>query len=349
MILTGNNTATGTVTISGGTLQIGNAGTSGSIAGNVANSGTLVFNRSDNYTYSKVISGAGAVIQAGSATLIFDGDNAYTGVTTISDGTLQIGDDGTTGSIAGDVVNNGSLVFYRSDEYSYSGIISGTGTVHKNGAARLILTGTNAYSGATVINSGTLSVNVLADGDSASNIGAAAATADRLIINGGTLEYTGAGSTSNRLFTIGTGVSGAAILASGTGELNLNGTGSLAFTGNGSRTLTLGGSNSGNNSLAVVIGDQGTNATSVTKTGTGKWILTGENTYTGITSISAGTLVIDGSTHAGSAVNVAAGATLAGSGMAGGNVTVANNGIIAPEPAQGPCILEVLYLTMHQY
>lgn len=334
-ILTGNNTATGTVTISGGTLQIGNAGTSGSIAGNVANSGTLVFNRSDNYTYSKVISGAGAVIQAGSATLIFDGDNAYTGVTTISDGTLQIGDDGTTGSIAGDVVNNGSLVFYRSDEYSYSGIISGTGTVHKNGAARLILTGTNAYSGATVINSGTLSVNVLADGDSASNIGAAAATADRLIINGGTLEYTGAGSTSNRLFTIGTGVSGAAILASGTGELNLNGTGSLAFTGNGSRTLTLGGSNSGNNSLAVVIGDQGTNATSVTKTGTGKWILTGENTYTGITSISAGTLVIDGSTHAGSAVNVAAGATLAGSGMAGGNVTVANNGIIAPGTGTG--------------
>ena len=68
-ILNGNNTATGTVNITDGTLQIGNGGTSGSINGPVTNNGTLIFNRSNSFTFSKVISGTGNLIKTGDGTL----------------------------------------------------------------------------------------------------------------------------------------------------------------------------------------------------------------------------------------------------------------------------------------
>ena len=58
--------------------------------------------------------------------LILTGTNTYTGGTTVSAGTLQIGDGGTSGSVAGDIVNNARLVFNRSDALTYAGIISGT-------------------------------------------------------------------------------------------------------------------------------------------------------------------------------------------------------------------------------
>ena len=65
MTLTGNNAYTGGTTISGGTLQIGNAGTSGSVAGNIVDNAALVFDRSDDLTYAGGISGSGSVAQVG--------------------------------------------------------------------------------------------------------------------------------------------------------------------------------------------------------------------------------------------------------------------------------------------
>ena len=138
-ILTGNNTAEGTVTISGGTLQIGNAGTSGNIAGNVTNGGTLIFNRSDNSTYIGDISSTGTVTKTGAGTLIFTGTNSYSGITTVSSGTLQIGDASTTGSITSNITNNAALVFDRSDAYIYGGVISGSGSVTISGNGTLTL------------------------------------------------------------------------------------------------------------------------------------------------------------------------------------------------------------------
>ncbi|MBT2324306.1 autotransporter-associated beta strand repeat-containing protein, partial [Variovorax paradoxus] len=149
LVFTGTNTYTGGTTISAGTLQIGNGGTTGSIAGDVLNNGTLAFNRSDNLSYGGQISGTGALRQQGSGTTILTGANSYTGGTTIAAGTLQLGNGGTSGSIVGDVVNNGTLVLDRSDTLTLAGLISGTGTLTQQGTGTTVLTGANSYSGAT--------------------------------------------------------------------------------------------------------------------------------------------------------------------------------------------------------
>ncbi|WP_247554278.1 autotransporter-associated beta strand repeat-containing protein [Bradyrhizobium sp. 138] len=155
-ILTGDNSYTGGTTIAAGTLQIGNGGTTGSIVGNVVNDGVLAFNRSDAITWAGDISGSGALRQTGSGTTILTGDNSYTGGTTIAAGTLQIGNGGTTGSIVGNVVNDGVLAFNRSDAITLAGDISGSGSVQQIGSGTTILTGTNTYSGDTIVSSGRL-------------------------------------------------------------------------------------------------------------------------------------------------------------------------------------------------
>ena len=157
--LTGTNTYSGGTTISAGTLQLGNGGTTGSIAGDVLNNATLAFNRSDAMSFDGVISGNGAVQQFGTGTTTLTGTNTYTGGTTISAGTLQIGNGGTTGSIAGDVLNNAMLAFNRSDAMGFDGVISGSGSLWQVGTGTVTLTGTSTYTGATTVNGGTLAVN----------------------------------------------------------------------------------------------------------------------------------------------------------------------------------------------
>src|SRR5215469_9016188 len=114
LTLTGDSTYTGGTTISAGTLQLGNAGTTGSVTGNIVNNAALTVNRSNAPTYAGVISGTGTVTQSGAGTLTLTGGNTYTGATTISAGTLQLGNGGTTGSVAGNIVDNAALVFNRS-------------------------------------------------------------------------------------------------------------------------------------------------------------------------------------------------------------------------------------------
>lgn len=99
--------------------------------------------------------------KAGAGTLILYGNSTYTGTTTVSAGTLQIGNGGSTGSLAtSGVVNNGTLVFNRSDAgLSLGAAISGTGAVIQSGSGRTTLTGTSSYTGVTTVNNGTLIVN----------------------------------------------------------------------------------------------------------------------------------------------------------------------------------------------
>lgn len=96
-ILTGENTYTEGTAISGGTLQIGDGGKSGSITGSVRNNASLVFNRSDALTFDGQIFGSGRVSQKGTGTLRLTADHTYSGGTTVENGTLIV-----DGSIEGD-------------------------------------------------------------------------------------------------------------------------------------------------------------------------------------------------------------------------------------------------------
>ena len=66
-------------------------------------------------TIGVAIVGAGDVTKTGPGTVILTAANTYTGGTTISGGTLQLGNGGTTGSIVGNITDNGVLEFNRTD------------------------------------------------------------------------------------------------------------------------------------------------------------------------------------------------------------------------------------------
>ncbi|MEY2878295.1 MAG: hypothetical protein RLZZ15_675, partial [Verrucomicrobiota bacterium] len=184
------------------------------------------------------------------------------------------------------------------------------------------------------INAGTLSVSTLANGSANSGIGASNSNASNLVFNGGTLQYTGATVSTDRKFKIDT--NGATIDASGSGALTFTATGSSAFTygtAGTSRALTLTGSNTGTNTLSGILTDNGAGLTSVTKTGAGNWALSGASTYTGATTVSAGTLSVNGSIV--SAVTVNSGGTLGGTGTITSAVTIASGGTVAPGNSPG--------------
>jgi outer membrane autotransporter protein len=313
-VLTGDNTYTGGTTISAGTLQLGNGGGSGAILGNVTNNGALAFNRSDTVAFPGLISGSGAVNQIGAGTTILTADNTYTGGTTISAGTLQLGNGGTSGAILGNVVDNGALAFNRSDVQTFAGQISGSGVVNQIGTGTTILTANNTYTGGTAISAGTLQLGnggttgaIL--GDVANN---GALTFNRSdvqtfvgqISGGGVVNQIGTGTTiltADNTYTGGTTISAGALqLGNGgtTGSIlgNVVDNGVLAF--NRSDTMTLAGQISGSGVVNQI--------------GTGTTVLTGNNSYTGGTTIAAGTLQL-------------------GSGGASGAIVgnVANNGVLA--------------------
>ena len=276
-ILTGTNTYAGGTTITGGTLQIGNGGTTGTLGtGAVTNNATLAFNRSDTLTVANAISGTGALSQIGPGTTVLTGTNTYAGGTTIAAGTLQIGNGGTTGSIVGNVVNNTTLAFNRSNAYTFAGLISSTGALAQLGTGTTTLTGNNTYTGATQVLAGTLQAGALnAFGNLSATTVAAGATLDLNSFNQ----------------TIG----------------SLAGAGSVTL---GAATLTTGGDNTGTLFSGVIAGTGG-----LTKAGLGTLTLTGTNTYAGATMIAAGTLIVNGSLAASSGFVAAAGTVIGGTGI----------------------------------
>jgi outer membrane autotransporter protein len=260
LVMTGNSGYAGGTTISAGTLQLGNGGTSGSITGDVVNNGTLVFDRSDVSTFGGAISGSGAVNQIGTGTTVLTANNTYAGGTTISAGTLQLGNGGTSGSIAGNVTNNGALVFSRSDAYTYGGQISGSGTVSQIGSGTTILTANNTYTGGTTVSAGTLAIGDAAHAQATSGSGnvsvATGATLGGYGQIAGSVQNSGTLAVANALSAFATGPTGTLRIG---GSVTNNGTLALAAAnGTPGNVLQIAGNYTGSGQIVLnTVANQG--------------------------------------------------------------------------------------------
>ena len=253
VVLVGTNGYSGLTTIDAGTLQLGSGSTGGIIAGSVLNNGVLAFNLS-NATYGGTISGSGSLTTPGGS-VVLTGSNSYTGPTLINAGTLQIGNGGTTGSIAAAsvITANGTLSFDRADNVTYGGSILGAGAIAQNGSGNLVVTGVNSQfaGGSFDVNSGTLTV-----------------TANGELGNGTTAT------------TLETAQTGGTIYLTGSSVVNLNriavrGTNSLLIDDNASVTTT------GNFIVGVVSGNNIPTAVNCSATQNGGTVLVQGDFYDG--------------------------------------------------------------------
>ena len=262
LILTNTNTNTGATSVTGGVLDVGNGGTTGSLGSgaiSVASGAEIVFNRSNAFTVSNTISGAGLVTKKGAGRMTVNGNNSggtvnwyFTGTgngdinfanaNAVGTGsTLTLADNavgsaffpgsGNTSDLALSIGSGANFTWNGStgNTNTISGVMSGSGTFTKVSGETLILTGASTFSG-PISNSG-----------------------------GGTLQIGGAG-----------------VLGSG----NYSGTISNAatFTVNTTSDQTLGGVISGGGVL--------------NKSNSGTLTLTAGNTYSGSTNVNSGTLAI---------------------------------------------------------
>lgn len=289
----------GSTTINGGAIEVtclidggaaSSIGASGAGAANlILNGGTLRYvgaGGGTNRQFTLGASGGNALDASGSGAINFTHNGAVTFAAPNTAQTLTL-----TGTSAHDnrlgvqLTNNGT----------------GVTSLNKTGAGTWILSNPGStYTGVTTISGGVLGVDKLADGGLASSLGASSSAASNLVIgNGSTLRYTGAGDVTNRLFTLSAGVT--FIESAGSGAIVFTGAGPVTLAGNNqARTIALGGSNTGDNTLAGSIGNAGTGKTSLAKNDNGTWVLTGTNTYTGNTVINAGLLKIGNGGTAGS-------------------------------------------------
>jgi filamentous hemagglutinin family protein len=288
---TGGGTGISSLTVGAATLSAG--------AINVINA--LSLSPTVSGTVSGVISGAAATLtQGGAGNLVLTGTNTYGGNTTVSSGSLTLQGSGSLGSGSyegGVAIGSGAtLRVSTSVDQTLGGAISGSGALVKDTstASTLTLTSANSYTGGTTIDAGSLTLgadNVLAD--------AAAIT-----VNGGSLDI---GSHSDAVGTV-TLNSGA--IRGSTGVLS---------------AASVVASNSAAASISAILGGSG----GLDKYGAGTLTLSGANSYTGSTTVNAGTLAIANPTGLGGVAGgttVASGAVLDLQGMAVGSEAIILNG-----------------------
>lgn len=324
-----------------------------------AGTGAVNFNHTDSaYQFDTMIAGNGTVNQTGPGTTMLTASNTYTGGTTISDGTLQLGNGGISGSITGDIADAGTLAFDRSDAaLTLAGVISGTGAVRQIGSGTTTLTGNNTYTGATTIIAGTLALG--GDGAISKSSGVedngtfdisaitGSSTSITTLSGNGLVELGGATlnlSAAHDTFAGSVQGSGGLSLSSGTETL----TGNNTYTGGttiSDGTLQLGdGGTSGsvvgaiinNGTLAIDRSDAVslgaiTGTGGIDQIGSGTTTLAGNNSYTGATRVVAGTLTAGAAQafSATSATTVATGATLDLAGFSQDLASLDNSGTVS--------------------
>ncbi|WP_250633788.1 autotransporter-associated beta strand repeat-containing protein [Pinirhizobacter soli] len=241
------------VDFEGGTLQVtGTAYTSTprAIVFGAAGGGFDIADAANTFTVAQPLTGTGGLTKLGDGTLVLAGANTYSGGTTISAGTLQ----GDTGSLQGNITDNGSLVFNQGTDGTFAGVVSGTGSLTKDGAGTLTLDGAHTYTGITLIDNGTLKIGPAGSLASSAGVGLAAGT---------TLDLSGSGDQSLGL---------------------LNGAGGTVDLGPNTLTLT----GTGNGSYAGTIIGSG----ALVKDGASTQTLSGTNLYSGGTTVNDGALIL---------------------------------------------------------
>ena len=277
LTLNGASSYTGGTTVEAGRL----VGSTTSLNGDIANSGTVEFAQASDGTYAGAVSGSGGLIKSGTGTLTLAGANSYTGGTTVEAGRLI----GSITSLRGDIANSGTVEFAQASDGTYAGAVSGSGGLIKSGTGTLTLAGNNSYTGGTTIEAGRLVGSTTSlNGD---------------IANSGTVEFAQASD----------GTYAGAV--SGSGGLIKSGTGTLTLAGNNSytggttieagrlvgSTTSLNGDIANSGTVEFAQASDGTYAGAVSgsggliKSGMGTLTLYGANSYTGGTTIEAGRLV----------------------------------------------------------
>ncbi len=278
IVLQGATQPTTVVDMGGGTFNINSLSFSGTANFAVNAAGTATTLRIGNggitMTGGSNLSIANALALSAGQTWANNGSGNNTltvsGLVNLEGNTLSVGGSGTGAT-------------------NITGIVSNTGGLTKVGAGSGVVTlsGANTYTGITTVSSGVLATTTLANGGAASGIGQSGNGAANLVLDGGTLRYTGAVISTDRLFTL--TLNNSTLEANGSGALTFANAGAIAFTGSGARTFTLGGTSTAANVFTPIIGDGG-GATSLVKSGAGRWIMGSTGTYTGTTTISGGTL-----------------------------------------------------------
>ncbi|ECD3927915.1 fibronectin-binding autotransporter adhesin ShdA [Salmonella enterica subsp. enterica serovar Wangata] len=275
LILSNTGNDYGDTEIVGGILAAKDAASLGTGDVTIAENATLALSQG---TLDNNVTGEGQIVKSGSDELIVTGDNNYSGGTTISGGTLTVDHADSLGS--GDIDNSGVL---KVGEGELENTLSGSGSLVKTGSGELTLSGDNDYSGGTIISDGTLIA------DNADSLGTGA------VANSGVLQV-GEGELENTLSGSGS------LVKTGTGELTLSGDNSYS----GGTTITDGmltadhadslGTGAVANSGVLQVGEGELENTlsgsgSLVKTGTGELTLSGDNSYSGTTTITDGTLI----------------------------------------------------------
>ncbi|EBZ9623916.1 fibronectin-binding autotransporter adhesin ShdA [Salmonella enterica] len=275
LILSNTGNDYGDTEIDGGILAAKDAASLGTGDVTIAENATLALSQG---TLDNNVTGGGQIVKSGSDELIVTGDNTYSGGTTIIGGTLTADHADSLGS--GDIDNSGVL---KVGEGDLENTLSGSGSLVKTGTGELTLSGGNDYSGGTTIIGGTLTA------DHADSLGTGA------VANSGVLQV-GEGELENTLSGSGS------LVKTGTGELTLSGDNTYSGgTTIADGTLTADhadslGTGAIANSGVLQVGEGELENTlsgsgSLVKTGTGELTLSGDNSYSGATTITDGTLI----------------------------------------------------------